>query len=139
MISVAIDCRTFRIPTNFQDCTVVKIDTKPPLFYIQGYGAFIIMITKDIARLIYNCYSEIESGEKMIEELKARLNENGELELKDNWGNSKGLELRIPNDGGSYSIKQVPFHLALDVIVEHIENQKKELSRLKDVCRVQLH
>ena len=24
MISVAIDCRTFRIPTNFQDCTVVK-------------------------------------------------------------------------------------------------------------------
>lgn len=97
------------------------------------------MITKEIARLIYNCYAEIESGEKMIEELNARLNENGEFELKDNWGNSKGLELSIPNTGGSFSIKKVPFHLALDVIVEHIENQKKELIRLKEVCRVQLY
>jgi len=97
------------------------------------------MITKEIARLIFNCYSEIESGEKMIEELKTRLDEKGELKLQDSWGNSKGLELRIPNDGGSYSIKQVPFHLALDVISEHIENQKKELSRLKEVCRVQLY
>ena len=97
------------------------------------------MITKDIARLIFNCYVEIESGEKMIEELKTKLNEKGELELKDNWGNSRGLKLRIPNEGTSYSIKQVPFHLALHVITEHIENQKKELSRLKEVCRVQLH
>ena len=40
MKSVAIDCRTFRIPINFKNCTVVQIDTKPPLFYIQGYGAF---------------------------------------------------------------------------------------------------
>ena len=31
------------------------------------------MITKDIARLIYNCYSEIENGERMIEELKRLL------------------------------------------------------------------
>ena len=27
MKSVAIDCRTFRIPINFQNCTVVQIDT----------------------------------------------------------------------------------------------------------------
>lgn len=96
------------------------------------------MVTKDIARLIYNCYSEIESGNKMIEELKKRLNEKGELELKDNWGNTAGLELRIPNEGGSWSIHQVSFHLALDVIKEHISNQEKELSRLREVCRVQL-
>lgn len=97
------------------------------------------MITKDIARLIYNCYSEIENGNKMIEELKSNLNDKGEFELKDNWGNSAGLELRIPKDGaGSFAIRRVPFHLALDVIKEHIENQEKELERLKQVCRVQL-
>ena len=96
------------------------------------------MITKDIARLIHNCYTEIESGKKMIEELKAKINEKGELELKDSWGGSKGLELHIPCERGSYSIRKVPFHLALDVIKEHIENQKKELDRLKEVCRVQL-
>lgn len=96
------------------------------------------MITKDIARLIHNCYTEIESGEKMIEELKSRLNEKGELELKDNWGHIRGLELHIPYESGAYSVRRVPFHLALDVIKEHIENQKKELERLKEVCRVQL-
>ena len=42
MKSAAIDCRTFRIPINFKNCTVVKIDTKPPLFYMQGYGAFLL-------------------------------------------------------------------------------------------------
>jgi len=97
------------------------------------------MITKDIARLIYNCYSEIESGKKMIEELKSRLNEKGELSLVNRWGDSEGLELKIPNGNGSYSIKCVPFHLALDVITEHILNQEKELERLKDVCKVQLY
>ncbi|RKT01072.1 hypothetical protein [Chryseobacterium defluvii] len=96
------------------------------------------MITKDIARLIHNCYTEIESGEKMIQELKERLNDKGELELKNTWGDSKVLELHIPYERGSYSIRRVPFHLALDVIKEHIANQKKELERLKEVCRVQL-
>ena len=96
------------------------------------------MVTKDIARLIYNCYSEIENSNKMIEELKKKLNDKGELELKDNWGNAAGLELRIPNEGGSWSIHRVPFHLALDVIKEHIANQEKELVRLREVCRVQL-
>lgn len=97
------------------------------------------MVTKDIARLIYNCYSEIENGNKMIEELKKRLNDKGELELKDHWGNTAGLELRIPNERGSgWSIHSVPFHLALDVIKDHIANQEKELVRLREVCRVQL-
>jgi hypothetical protein len=35
-------------------------------------------------------------------------------------------------------IKRVPFQLALDVIKHHIEEQKKELERLKEVCRIQL-
>lgn len=96
------------------------------------------MITKDIARLIYNCYQEIENGNKMIEDLKTNLNEKGEFELKDTWGNTAGLELRIPNKSGSVSIKSVPFHLALDVTKEHIANQEKELARLREVCRVQL-
>ncbi len=96
------------------------------------------MVTKDIAALIYNCYSEIENGNKMIEELKKNLNDKGELELKDSWGHSAGLELRIPKESSSYSIHRVPFHLALDVIKEHISNQEKELERLKSVCLVQL-
>lgn len=96
------------------------------------------MITKEIARLIHNCYTEIEQGEKMIIELKKSLNEKGEFELKDSWGQSKGLELHIPISSSGFSIKNVPFQLALDVIQSHTEAQQKELERLKEVCRVQL-
>ena len=96
------------------------------------------MITQEIARQIFNCHQEIKNGKAMIEELKKKLDENGEFKLKDTWGNERGLELRIPSSDTSYSIKQVPFHLALDVIQEHIANQEKELLRLREVCRIQL-
>lgn len=96
------------------------------------------MITKDIARLIHNCYSEIESGEKMIIELQKSINEKGDFEFKDGWGNSRGLELHIPTSTSGHSIKKVPFQLALDVITKHIEAQNIELARLKDVCKIQL-
>lgn len=96
------------------------------------------MITQEIAQKIFNCYQEIKSAKAMIEELKKNLDENGDLKLKDTWGNERGLELRIPSEGSSWSIHRVPFHLALDVIQEHIANQEKELLRLREVCRIQL-
>jgi hypothetical protein len=81
------------------------------------------MITKDIARLIHNCYTEIESGEKMIEELKRAIDDNGDFILVDSWGEQKRfLELRIPSkSAGSYSINQLPMQLGIDAIVAHIE------------------
>jgi len=96
------------------------------------------MITKEIARLIHNCYTEIESAEKMIEELQKSLNDKGEFELKDNWGNSRGLELHVPTSQSGHSIKRVPMSLALNVIKLHVITQEKELERLKDVCKIQL-
>ncbi len=97
------------------------------------------MITKDIARLIYNCYSEIENSEKMIETMKDAINEKGEFELKDEWRGSKFLTLNIPKkDSGSYSVHQLPHELALDALISHIDKNKKELERLKTVCKAQL-
>lgn len=96
------------------------------------------MITKDIARLIHNAYTEIEQAGKMIEELKKSINDKGEFELKNHWGDSIGLELHIPLKSGGHRLERVPFKLALDVINNHVEEQKKELERLKEVARVQL-
>ena len=97
------------------------------------------MITKDIARLVYNCYSEIENSEKMIETMKEAINEKGEFELKDSWNNSKYLSLnKKKKDSGSYSVRELPHQLAVDCLVSHIEKQKKELERLKTVCKNQL-
>lgn len=97
------------------------------------------MITKDISRLIYNCYSEIENGEKMIEDLKKAIDENGDFVLTDSWGESKRfLELHIPNKGGSYSIRQLPMQLGIDAILAHIEAKKAKLEELKLICKTQL-
>ena len=58
------------------------------------------MITKDIARLIYNCYSEIENGEKMIEELKKAIDENGDLIINlININNNEKVEIQVLNSG----------------------------------------
>lgn len=96
------------------------------------------MITKEIARLVHNCYTEIEEANRMVKELKEALNEKGEYEIKDNWGNTRGLELHLPTSMSGATIKRVPFQLALDVITNHIAEQEKELERLKGVCKMQL-
>ena len=96
------------------------------------------MITKEIARLVHNCYTEIEEANRMVKELKEALNEKGEYEIRDNWGNARGLELHLPTSMSGATIKRVPFQLALDVITNHITEQEKELERLKGVCKMQL-
>jgi len=99
------------------------------------------MITKEVARKIYNCYTEIEQGEKMIETLKESINEQGEYELKEDWtGHKRGLNLNIPsgNSTGSYSVHEVPLKVGLDTIKIHIENQKTELKKLKEICETLL-
>lgn len=97
------------------------------------------MITKDIARLVYNCYNEIENAEKMIVELKKAIDENGDFLIEDRWGDRKRcLELHIPSPSGGYSIKQVPAQLGIDTILAHIDTQKAKLEKLKTTCKTQL-
>lgn len=96
------------------------------------------MITKEIAMLIYNAYTEIEQGQKLIEQLRESLNEKGELDIHDGWGNKRGLELHIPTSSSGAKIKRVPPDMALNIIQRHIEDNQKELIRLKEVCRIQL-
>ncbi len=87
---------------------------------------------------VFNCYREIEEANKMVGELKKSLNEKGDFEIKDNWGNSRGLELHVPTSMSGATIRRVPFELALTIIEKHVENQHKELERLKEVCKIQL-
>jgi hypothetical protein len=98
------------------------------------------MITKEIARLIFNSHSEIENALRMIEEIRTNLNEKGEFKLTDTWGDVRGdLQLHIPaRSAGSYSVKGVRAEVAIKVLHDHIEDHKKELERLKGVCQIQL-
>lgn len=98
------------------------------------------MVSKNTARLIFNAYMEIENAEKMLKDIKEHLNENAELELKDSWNNQRTLELHIPlpRSSSGYSVRQLPFDVAVTVLKNHIDAMKKELIRLKSVCELEL-
>lgn len=99
------------------------------------------MITKEIAAKIHHCYTQIEQGELMIEQLKKSINDQGEYTLSKDWaGNSRGLELHIPlgGPGDGASIKRVPLKVGLDTIKTHIQDNKDELKELKVLCKTQL-
>jgi hypothetical protein len=96
------------------------------------------MITKEIAAAVWTAYNEIEQANKMVEELKKSLNDKGEFEITDNWGNSRGLELHIPTSMSGAKIKRVPFELAIDVIEKHVQAQQTELLRLETICKLLL-
>jgi hypothetical protein len=99
------------------------------------------MITKEIAQKIWHCYIEIEQAEKMIATMKENINTDGDLDLKDGWGERHNcLQLHIPNGHGhgSFSVRSVSMEVALVVLQQHIEKNKKELERLSVTCKVQL-
>jgi len=99
------------------------------------------MISKEVAAKIWDCYQQIEQGQKMLKTLKESINEQGEFELAKDWtGQKRGLELHIPcgNSSGSYSIEKVPLEVGLEVIKNHIKNSKAELKKLKTLCKTQL-
>ena len=97
------------------------------------------MITKEVAARIHNCYTQIESGRAMLEEMKNLVNDKGEMELAKDWtGSSRGLELHIPNKSGGHRIKTVPLDLGLEIINRHIKNKEAELKEIKSICKTQL-
>jgi hypothetical protein len=99
------------------------------------------MITKEIAAEIWHCYNEIEQARNMIDHMKKSINDKGELEIKDQWGESRNsLQLHIPTNhsNSSFSVKRVSADVALIVLQEHILKEQKELERLMGVCKIQL-
>jgi len=98
------------------------------------------MITKEIAAKIYNCHTQIENGQRMIDELKKSINKDGEFELAEDWtGRKTGLLLSIPQDrAGSYSVHGVPPEVGLNSLRAHIRNNEQELKRLMETCKILL-
>ncbi len=96
------------------------------------------MITKDTARLIFNAYSEIDKGKKLLKDFKDQIKTSGSLELKDAFGYPAEIQMGIPAGPSSQRLFNVPKEIAIDVIERHIEGQKEELKRLKVVAKQEL-
>jgi len=100
------------------------------------------MITQETAATIWAAYREIESGNKLLEDLKAcrekyRLNKT-EPVFKDAFGKRRNLQLGIPTGDNGHRLLDVPPELAESMINVHIAAQKQALVIANEVARNEL-
>lgn len=97
------------------------------------------MISKQTAAKIYNCHFEIEKAEKLIADMLEVLQQTGEMKLKNAFGDAKGLQLGVPSGNDSHRLFNVPPDLAVSIIEAHIKEQKRILSELSAVAKIELY
>ena len=98
------------------------------------------MITKEIARQIYNLYSQIERSNGIIEVLKKckdeyEKNQEGIDIIRDGWGNHQSIELHVPErflnpKGSSFDgarVYQISVPDAILVLENHVVRLSKSL------------
>ncbi len=101
------------------------------------------MITKEIAREIYNHYSQIETVEKLISDMKEMMEkEKGTSHdiLRDNSYHPHGsITINIPYfEGGSFDkergsrVYNISYPSAIRVLKNHIKQLKRELNKLQE-------
>jgi len=100
-----------------------------------------VLIGKDLARLIYNCHTQIEDCDNLIEKMSEAIEKNGDEKLIDAFGSRQGFEFGIPighrSSGGHRVLKNVSPEMANKVINEHKEFNQRELKRLNGLAFIQ--
>ena len=79
------------------------------------------MISKETAARIYNCHYEIEKAKKLIADMQEVIAKTGKIELKNAFGDMKGLQLGVPSGSDSHRLFNVPLDLAVGIIEAHIK------------------
>ena len=101
------------------------------------------MITQETAARIWECYREIQSAKKLLEDMaKAEKDykfEPYEQKLKDAFGRKKDLQLGVPSGETSHRLFNVSSSLAVPVINAHIANKKAELFEANEQARIELN
>lgn len=100
------------------------------------------MITQETAANIWHAYREIETGEKLLADMK-QIREREGLDkmaptIKDAFGRPRQLQLGIPSGDNSHRILDVAPVLAESIIRAHIENKRAELKQYQEAARVEL-
>lgn len=99
------------------------------------------MITKETAVKIWNCHNEIESAQKIIDDMAKLLAEDKEKKaptLHNAFGERVGLQLGIPSGNDSHRIFGVNAEMGTKIIFQHIEEKKRRLEELMAIARIEL-
>ncbi len=96
------------------------------------------MISKETARKIFNCHGEIEKSNGLISAMKEAIKEEGTTDLKDNFGDRRGLQLGIPSGQSGHTLYNVPVEISIKVIEAHIEQKERQLKELMAIATIEL-
>jgi hypothetical protein len=100
------------------------------------------VITKKTAERIWVAYREIESGEKLLEDM-ARERDRYDVDehaptLQDAFGRARHIQLGVPSGENSHRLFQVSPVLAESCIRAHIEHKRVDLVEANEVARMEL-
>lgn len=94
------------------------------------------MISKQTATDIALAHREVETAEKLLEEIQSAIKNHEEPDIRDAFGRSQhGLQLGVPSGSNSQRLFNVPWALARPVIEAHIANCKSQLTALNEKAR----
>jgi hypothetical protein len=83
------------------------------------------MISKQTAMDIAYAYREIETAEKLLEEISKSLKDRDAPDIRDAFGRRQGgLQLGVPSGGDSRRLFDVPWELCKPIIEAHIARHK---------------
>jgi hypothetical protein len=100
------------------------------------------MITQQTAADIWQCYREIEAGEKLLADMEERKeahpNDKYAQHLKDVFGRRQSLQLGIPCGENGHTLFGVSPGLAGAVIRSHIAAKRAELVEINERVQIEL-
>lgn len=100
------------------------------------------MITMPTLEAIYHAMREIESGKKLLADLRSdrarREREVGGRALVDAFGRERPLSLGVPSGESAHTLYRVSPHLAESVILAHIAAKEAELVEANERARIEL-
>jgi len=97
-------------------------------------------ISKQTAMDIALAYREVETAEKLLEDVRAAMSHgHGAKDIRDAFGRTQhGLQLGVPNGDNSHRLFGVPYSLAVPIIETHIVQQRAVIAALTEKAKAEI-
>lgn len=100
------------------------------------------MIAQETAARIWQCHREIESSEKLLNDMEEKRKQHPDdphaQKIRDCFGRGQNLQLGIPMGDNSHRLFDVSPKLAESIIKAHIANKKAELVEINEQAKIEL-
>lgn len=136
LLSIILDCRT-RNKTKVKRKILSDLPPPPRKKIIKNINiGDNNMITKEDCRQLYNYYSQVETTEKLIEDLEKFVQKQGEVipdVIPESYSSYGSIQLCVPTfkqgqfQTGSATIFNISYNAALRVLRNHIEDLRNKI------------